>query len=457
MPRLADDTARRLERFCYGAMADDDLPGLSVAVVEDDGLAYANGFGSRDLAANDPATAETLYGIGSCTKSLTAVAVETLAAAGHLDVHDPVSDHVPFEVETDEPVTIHHLLTHSSGLPSLGVSEALIARRTGRGEPGVPLGDREDFHAHLAGADDEVVAAPGDRFAYCNTGYVLLGEVVEAYADGSYAEYVEESILDPLGMTRSTFDGDALETDADAMTPYFHGGDDDPEATPFPERPLTYPTGGLLAPVTELATYLRLHLNGGAVDGTRLVSEDAVDRMHEGHVETPSGPYGYGWRRSTVAGREVVGHGGSIGVASAYLGFVPSAGRGIALACNTSPSYGLSELGEGALAVLDGTDPSTLPFFERRERFAALTGEYEAYRGILSATVTRDGEFLRLDVDGPGGESAVPLVPVDGTGTGDRFYTLSTSGEREPVRFLRDDGEVRLLYDRRLFHERRDE
>ena len=298
MAHLADDTARRLERFLYDAMADDDLPGLSVAVVEGDDLVYANGFGSRDLAANRPATAETLYGVGSCTKSVTAVAIETLAEAGHLDVHDPVSDHVPFEVETERPVTLHHLLTHSSGLPSLGVSEALITRRTGAGEPGVPLGDRDDFHAYLDGADDEVVAPPGQRFAYCNTGYILLGEVVETYADGSFAEYVAEAVLDPLGMTRSTFDGDVVETDPDAMTPYFHGGDDAPEATPFPERPLTYPTGGLLAPVTELATYLRLHLNGGAVDGIRLVSEDAVERMHEGHVETPEGPYGYGWRRS---------------------------------------------------------------------------------------------------------------------------------------------------------------
>ncbi|MFB6154945.1 MAG: serine hydrolase [Haloferacaceae archaeon] len=451
MTRLADDTRRRLERFVYDVMAEESLPGVSVAVVDGDGLAYAEGFGSRDLSENLPATADTLYGFGSVTKSFTALALATLAEEGHLDFDDPVADHVPFEVETDGTVTLHHLLTHSSGLPSLGVSKALIARRTGSGEAGVPLGDRDDVHAFLAGADDEVVAPPGERFAYCNTGYVLLGEVIARYAGTDYASYVEDAILDPLGMDRSTFDGDAFAADADGMTPYFHDGGD-LSAAPLPERPVTYPTGGLLTSVVEVADYLRLHLGGGEVDGVRLASEAAVERMHAGHVDTPEGPYGYGWRRRDVAGTTVVGHGGSIGVSSAYVGVVPAEDLGVAVACNTSPAFGLAEVGQGVVAALTGTDPAALPFFDRRARFEAYVGEYETYRGVLSARVSRDGEFLRLDVEGARGESGTPLVPVDGTGEGGEFYALTPGGERSEVRFARDGDDLSLLYDRRRFH-----
>lgn len=449
MTHLDPATADRLERFVYDVMATESLPGVSVAVVDADRLTYANGFGSRDLGENRAATAETLYGFGSVTKSFTALAVMQLAEAGHLDVRDPVSDHVPFEVETDEPVTLHHLLTHSSGLPSLGVSEALIARRTGSGEAGVPLGDRDDVHAHLAGAGDELLGPPGEHFAYCNTGYILLGEVIERYAPGDYVSYVTDSILEPLGMARSTFDGDRFAADPDRLTPYFHDGGDPTPAT-FPERPVTYPTGGLVAPVTEVATYLRLQLGGGAVDDTRLVSAAAVERMHEGHVETPEGPYGYGWRRRDVAGTTVVGHGGSIGVSSAYVGIAPGDGFGVAVASNTSPPAGLAQLGQGVAAVVAGADPEVLPYFDRRARYDAYVGEYETYRGILSATVSRDGQFLRLDVDGTRGSAGTPLVPVEGSPGA--FYEVTPGGERAPVRFVRDDDGVHLRYDRRHFH-----
>lgn len=168
-PDLPDDRIDAIETFVGDWLAEERMPGASVTVTTDEDLAYAGGFGSRDLAENDPATAETVYGVGSVTKSFTALAILQLVERGLVALDDPVADHLDVDLPGKADPTLHELLTHSSGVPSLGTSSALIARQAGIGETGLPLGDREDFYRHLASADGEVAPA-GDRFMYCNTG-----------------------------------------------------------------------------------------------------------------------------------------------------------------------------------------------------------------------------------------------------------------------------------------------
>lgn len=477
---LPADARREIAAFLRDWLADEGLPGVSVAVVRGDDVVYADGFGSRDLAGDRPATGDTLYGVGSVTKSFAALAVTQLSEAGDLDVADPASEYLDaatdaLAADLPEGITLHHLLTHSSGVPSLGTSEALIARRLDLAELGVPLGDREDFHAHVAGGLDERRGDPGEHVMYCNSGYSLLGEVVETVSGRSFAEYVEAEILDPLGMDRSTFDGGAYEADGDAATPYLldvPGGDEDvagggdgdggsatPEPTDLPVRELSAAPGGLASSARELGRYVACQRNGGALDGARLASQSAFDRMHEGHVETDSGPYGYGWRRRELeagAGTTVVGHSGSIAVSTAYAGFTPDDEWGVAVCCNAAPDYALRAVGEAVLTALLGGDPGDAPVFARRDRLDRLTGTYESYRGIRTAEVTREGETLRLAfTDALGGEpsSLVPeddAVPVeDGSAA---FYRLAADGGRQSVEFEVGEDCVDLFVDRWRLH-----
>ncbi|QLG60474.1 serine hydrolase [Halorarum salinum] len=446
--RAVGDLVRR-------TMRRDKLPGVSVAVVEDDSVTFTDGFGSRDLAGNRPATPDTLYGVGSVTKSFTALAVLQLQESGMLSVEDPVTDHLDVELAEDaaEPVRLRHLLTHSSGYPSLGVSEALIARRLRRGTDTLPLSDESDFHAHLAGAADERAAPPGERFAYCNSGYTLLGEVIESCTGRPFDEYVASHVFDPLGMERATFDDTEFAMDDDHMTQYLR---DEGElvAASLPVRERSRAAGGILTSVRELGDYLRLHLNAGEVDGTRLLPESSVRALHEGRVDTPSGPYGFGWRIRRVGDRDLVGHSGSIAVSSAYVGFCPAEGIGVAVAANAAPEYPLAHLGMGVFAAALGEDPAeAVPFFERRARFDRLTGEYASYKGIERAVVARDGGTLRLELGGALGGTGTPLVPVEDGGPHD-FYALDDAGNREPAEFRADDGsgDVDLLYGRWRFH-----
>jgi CubicO group peptidase (beta-lactamase class C family) len=462
---LSAETERRIGSFVRDWLADESLPGASIAVVRGDECVYADGFGSRDLAENEPATADTLYGIGSVTKSVAALAVMQLQEAGELDVEDPVNDYVAIDFPAE--ITLHHLLSHSSGLPSLGTSEALIARQTGMGELGIPLGDRDDFHAYVESGLEEIAGDPGDRFQYCNSGYSLLGEIVADLTDQSFAEYVDTEILSPLGMDRSTFSAEDYESDHDAATPYILGdgsgdgnGIESPEATDLPVRELSAAPGGLVSSVRELARYLALQKNGGAfdgaqddeVDGTQLASEASFDRMHEGHIETDLGPYGYGWRRREVAGETVVGHGGSIAVSTAYVGFTPDDEWGVAVLCNGAADPNPKAVADGVFSVLLGDDPEEVPAFARRERVSDLTGSYESYRGVRTAEVSSDGGTLRFEfTDAFGGEGSA-LIPEDDSLETTEFYQLSESGTRKSVEFEVSEDGTDLFVDRWRLH-----
>ncbi|SFB74938.1 CubicO group peptidase, beta-lactamase class C family [Halobiforma haloterrestris] len=465
---LEDEATERIDSLLRERLRADGIPGLSLAITDGDGTIYARGYGSRDLASNAPATPETVYGVGSVSKSVAALAVARLVGEGTLAYDDRIVDHL--EVDVPEDIRLHHLLSHTSGYPSLAVSEALIARQLEVGEAGVPLGSREDFHAHMEGARDEIAGDPGERWLYCNSGYTLIGEAIEAVTGRSFTEYVADEILAPLGMDRSTYDGEVFESFEDRMTPYFpedpdrdgdadgndsEGGTADLEPAPLPIREQSAAAGGLLAPVTDLANYLRLHLNGGvAADGAerRLVAAEPLERCYDAHAETPSGPYGYGWRTREVRGRELIGHGGSIAVSTAYVGFSPAEDVGIALLANAAPGYGLAELGKGVFAAAVGEDPRDLPFFARKRRLEEFAGEYETYRGIKRGEVRVEGGTLRMRIGGPIEEGAwTPLVP-ENLEAGE-FAALTTAGERRPVTFERDaDGNLNLFVDRWRLH-----
>ncbi len=459
------DTEREIGRLCRRVVREENLPGLSVAVTDADETLFAEGLGSRDLTGNRPATPETLYGIASCTKSFAGVALLQLVESGICDLDDSVSAYTPVEFDEPEP-TLHHLLTHSSGLPSLGVSETLLARRLRLPDPNVPLGDIEDFYAHVDAADAERTDPPGERFAYCNTGYALLGETVESLTGKPFEEYVTEHVFEPLGMERSTFDDHEFSMADDHMTQY-RQTDDGLMASSLPTRDIGAATGGILTSVSEMAQYLRLHLNGGAAAGERLLDAETLARAHAGHVDVPGraagreGPdrsYGYGWFRDEgfLGDRTLLGHSGSITVSSAYQGFLPDEEVGVALAANTSPAFPLGVVGEGVLATLLGEDPAeSVPFFRLRRRHRRLAGEYSAYEGVMNATVERDGATLRVDFDHPlkDGETVLfPAEPDESEGRdGDtvyRYETVDSAGRREPVEFRVEDGEASLLIDR---------
>lgn len=454
---LPAETRRRIESFVVDWLAENDVPGASVAIVDGDDLAYAEGFGSRDLESNAPATADTLYGIGSCTKSFTALAIVQLHQAGKLDLDDPVSDYVPHLADVEgEPITVHDLLTHTSGMPSDGSGVVLIGRLIGADPMAVPLGGEEDFRRYVEGSASER-ATDREHFFYYNSGYTLLGRVVEAVDGRDFATYVAEEILAPLGMDRATFDHEAFAADEDAMTPYLQD-EDGPSPAEFPFDEIKFPAGGLVASVTELANYLRMNVAGGSFDGTDLLDRDLLAEMHDRHatrqvaLDGTTQDYGYGWMVSDFLGDTLVGHGGSIAIATAYVGFLEEAGLGVAVACNTSPATHPMAVGPALLAILQGEEPTAVDQFALREKLEAVEGTYESYRGITTAEVERDGGALSISVGSDLETREVTAFPENLDPADHSFYFVAESGARIPVEFDLDGDGADLFFQRWRLH-----
>lgn len=448
----------RLESFIFDKMADTRLPGLSIALVKDDEVVYARGFGQRDLAHGLPATPDTLYGIGSVTKSFTALAIMQLVEKGLLELSDPVEKHLPFAIKPKgERVRVEHLLSHTAGMPALAYGEALIRYTNETGGRHLPIGGPEDILTFMQGSDDWEESTPGERWAYFNEGYALLGLIIERLSGRRYADYVRQEILEPLGMNRSFFEPSELERDQDVAVPYVLPQDGLPRAGRYLFRTIRS-EGGLMSSVLELTKYLELYL--GQTNG--VVSAESLQAMFEPRIAMPSltcperfgregaaqplRHYGYGLSsQRDFFGETLIGHGGSVLVSTAHLAFIPKRNVGVAVLANGS-GYPMAFIAEVALALLLEHNPDDLDYLRTDHALSKLTGRYETYKGTMQATVTRQGDFLVLELHDQAQPQRIILVPENLTGTELSFYTL-TGGGRLPVQF-RVGERLELNYER---------
>ena len=195
----------RIDSFVLAELEQTSSAGLSVAVQRGADLLLAKGYGSADVENSDPITTETVFRIGSVTKQFTAVSILQLMEEGRIGLQDPITRFLPDYPTQGHTVTIHHLLTHTSGIKSYTGDERFweLARRD--------LTDAEllDLFVH-----DTFDFAPGEQWKYNNSGYYLLGMIIEEITGQEYADYLDENrLISPesqrLMLTRAVLnDGD---------------------------------------------------------------------------------------------------------------------------------------------------------------------------------------------------------------------------------------------------------
>jgi len=461
-----------LDEFVLEKMGKTHLPGVSLVLLEGDEVVHQRGYGFRDLKDGLPATPETLYGIASVTKSFTCLALMQLQEQGKLSVEDRLDTYVELGIQPfGEPIRLWHLMTHTSGLPALAYAEAVLSKEHGATEKWLPIASVADLLTFMSGAEEWVESPPGERWFYLNEGYVLLGEVIERVSGLPYPDYVRRHILEPLGMRRSVFDRAAFEGDADAATPYLitKGGEALPSQYSFGR---IMADGGLISNVVDLIGYLRMYLGGGRIPGAgggvsrsadRVASEGSIQAMMEGRAQLPAtgwldaerpgailqqaGWYGFGLHSyPDYFGHRLVGHSGSVGVATAYIGFIPERNVGAAVLANGS-GYAPSQIAMVGLATLLEEDPQQIPFLRVERALDSLAGVYETFRGTMRVTFRRAGDLLQAEFKDKHHEERVPLIPEIAEGDAPRFYTLA-AGRRSPVEFNRRGEALEVLYER---------
>lgn len=451
---------RQLEQFIFDKMVDMNTAGASFAFFEGDKIVWSRGFGYRDIDKRLPATPDTMYDVASVTKSFTVTAIMQLVEQGKLSLDDPIENIIPdFHVRPGgEQILVRHLITHTSGIPELGSSTRMKGALIGTRDDIMPLADFPDYLLFMSDLDKWTIGKPGETFRYSNDGFALLGYIVQLVSGMSYQAYLKQNVLEPLGMTRSTF----AKADADA---------DDNVATPYAlidgrHVPMIYPFkhigsfSGLITSPIELAKFSAMMLNGGVAPGTgaRVLSQASIDEMLVPRIPTDDGEgveklydSSYGFEIiPDFFGKRMVGHGGWIDISVAFHGFVPEAGIGAAIGMNGA-GFLPDLIAMYGMALMMGKNPLDLPYVEPMVLIGELPGTYHTYRDTLPCKVRQVGSFLMIEMQIEKHRTiTVPLVPDVLTHERRLFYTKLLNYRRN-VEFTVKDGVVEFTYERFIF------
>ncbi|HVO74950.1 MAG TPA: serine hydrolase domain-containing protein [Ignavibacteriaceae bacterium] len=315
-------------------------PGLSLAVVKDGRIVYCKGFGWADRPRKIPASCESVYHWWSITKIATAIAVFQLQEKGKLHLDDQVIQYLPFfkvqyPSRNSKTITIRNLLNHSSGLPDPGLDIMTWIHHDWE-----PPFNQTELVKYVLPKYSDLLFEPGTQTSYTNIGYMLLGAVIEKITGGSYEDYIRQNILQPLGMNQTDFlYTEAMKNEAagshpvnNPLTPlmplildmsYVRGIDDDHI---WLKRVYTHqtPSTGLIGSVSDAALLAAAYLNGGELNGKRILSGESVYSMtHDSQIKVNNGDslnyprQGLGWRIYAGNKRWVITHdGGGIGFAT---------------------------------------------------------------------------------------------------------------------------------------------
>lgn len=436
----------KLESFVLDRISKYKMPGLSIALWRNGEVVYAKGFGFKSVESSEPSTPSTNYCVGSVTKMFTALAVMQLYEKGLLSPEDPAGKYI--EVFEGTGITLHHLLTHTSGIPALGYAEALIDSYYGLGGPWLPISTPDQVLAFARDYTNWYTFKPGERWFYLNEGYVALGKIIEKVSGTKYEEYVKKNILEKLSMAKSYFTREEYLADNDKAAPYLQTA----EGKLVRVEPLfgISADGGLFSNVLDLLKFAEAMVNRGYYRGVQVLGREFVELMEKPHVKLPyesptSKYYGYGLIvHDDFHGRKLVGHSGSVLVYTAYLGYIPSDRVAVAVLSNAS-GYPLSLIGAYALTLLLGLNPDELYFVKYERALERFEGTYSGYKETITLKVKRLGGTLVIE--DPTRKTQIPLAPEKVSEDYALFYALGLA-TKIPVEFVVERGNVLMIYER---------
>jgi CubicO group peptidase (beta-lactamase class C family) len=392
-----------------------DEPGAAVIVRKDGKTVFRKGYGLADLELGVAVAPDMIFRLGSITKQFTAVSVLVLAQEGKLGLRDEITKFLPDYPTQGRKITVEHLLTHTSGILSYtDIPEWL------------PLWRKDMTVKELVDLfkDKPMQFEPGASWAYNNSGYVLLGAIIEKVSGRTYADFVQERIFKPLGLKGSSYD------DTERVVPRrvrgYQKGDGGFVNAPYLSMSQPYAAGSLMSTVDDLAVW------NDAVFSGRLVRKEWLDRAFTPFALAggESSGYGYGWFIGDFAGHRSIEHGGGINGFTSYELTLPEDKVFVAILTNSAvegrnPEPRAVEIAWLALGLAE----------PERQAVTVAAGDLDAIAGVYANErkqeyyLSREGAKLLAQRQGASKNELYPASPTE--------YFLKDNPAR--FEFVKDD------------------
>jgi CubicO group peptidase (beta-lactamase class C family) len=419
-----------------------DVTGLSIALVDDQRVVWAAGFGYADRDGKVPAAPETVYRAGSISKLFTDSAVMQLAEQGKLDIDQPLQRYLPeFSIGSrfaaTQPITPRTIMTHHSGLPS----DLLKGMWTARPEP---------FESEVELLRDEYISSPPNFvFSYSNVGLTILGHALEKVAGRNFSSHLAESLLLPLGMTHSAF---AQGADRSPLAAKAYRDGEEAEEPPLRD----VPAGGLNSSVLDLSRFMEMVFAGGRVGERQLLKPETIAEMlrpQNGAIPLDLNfRVGLGWMLGGMGEIDVKNagpvahHGGATLYHRSQLIVLPAQKLGVVVLANSASAGGVvNKVAVAAVKLaLEAKTGFRQPGWGKPaqdagtlspEELRAYAGRYATVAGVVN--IVAESDHLRTEVM----DNSVRLVPRPGGRLGLKYKLLGlfpiSLGELDHVEIAR--------------------
>jgi CubicO group peptidase (beta-lactamase class C family) len=405
------------------AMSDWGVPGLAVAIVQNNAVVFAKGYGVRTRGDSAPVDERTVFAIASCTKAFTAATIAMLVDDGRVALDDPVTAYLPdfqlYDAYVTREITVRDILCHRSGLPKFGGDLLWFGTTYSRDE----VLHRVRYLKPRAGFRSQ--------FNYQNILYLAAGKIVEVLSGKSWGAFVRERIFTPLGMRSSTTSITDFKPTDPIATPYIER-DGMLQASPYLNVDNETPAGGINSTIADMTHWLKLQLGQGQYHNQSLISAKMVREMWSPqtiiaigeqtaqlHPTTHFQAYGLGWFLSDYHGRKVIKHDGGLPGMTSRVGLIPEEQLGFVILSNH----------ETAIArVIENVLIDTALGVPQRDWNALFLDQERAQQEEQQAT-TRANENNRMK----GTRPSLPLTSYTGRYTGSMYGEADVDQEQDTL------------------------
>lgn len=351
---LGAELQTKLEPFINEAIEGYGLPGLAIGIVEDNEIAYAKGFGFKNIETRESVTITTLFHMASISKPFVATGIMQLIEKGKIDLNAPVVTYLPYfklDGEQYKEITIQQMLSHVSGMPDVQDYEWE--------NPQYDPGALERYVRSLT--DEKMIGKPGEKYAYSNMAFECLGDVIGKVSGVPFADYEKEYILDPSGMKESTFlkpeglpENWASPHLSTVQTLVWDG---------YPYNRMHGPSSTLHSNVVEMCYWAIANMNRGTFQGKKILDPASYEKLWQPMVKIGASginqSVGLSWFIGEYRGEKAICHGGGdVGFNTMFI-MLPEKTIAVVVLCNFIPAP-VRQISLAALDIILGSEPQEL-------------------------------------------------------------------------------------------------